>query len=204
MIICGIYKYTSPSGKIYIGSSKNINKRIIHYKNESCKNQIKLYNSFKKYGYENHMFEIIEECKFEDLYLKERYYGELFNVLGDNGLNLILPKIGENKIGISEETRLKISESKKGDKNNFYGKHHSEETKEKIRNAQLGRKHSEEHRMKVSKNNAKNLSKIVLDLNTGVFYNSIKEVAELYNINHSTLKSRLNGTNKNNTQFICV
>ena len=24
MIICGIYKYTSPSGKTYIGSSKNI------------------------------------------------------------------------------------------------------------------------------------------------------------------------------------
>lgn len=28
MIICGIYKYTSPSGKTYIGSSKNIYKRI--------------------------------------------------------------------------------------------------------------------------------------------------------------------------------
>ena len=133
MIICGIYKYTSPSGKIYIGSSKNINKRITYYKSESCKNQTKLYNSFKKYGYENHIFEIIEECKFEDLYLKERYYGELFNVLDDNGLNLILPKIGENKIGISEETRLKMSESKKGDKNIFYGKKHSEETKEKMR-----------------------------------------------------------------------
>lgn len=44
----------------------------------------------------------------------------------------------------------------------------------------------------------------IADLNTGVFYNSIKEVAELYNIKHSTLRSRLNGTNKNNTQFICV
>ena len=204
MIICGIYKYTSPSGKIYIGSSKNINKRITHYKSESCKNQTKLYNSFKKYGYENHIFEIIEECLFEDLYLKERYYGELFNVLDDNGLNLILPKIGENKVGISEETRLKMSESKKGDKNVFYGKKHSKETKEKISNSHKGRKHTEEHRRKVSENNAKNMSKIVLDLNTGVFYNSAKEVSDLYNLNHSTLRSQLNGTNKNNTQFVYI
>jgi group I intron endonuclease len=204
MIICGIYKYTSPSGKIYIGSSKNINKRIVHYKSESCKNQTKLYNSFKKYGYENHKFEIIEECLFEDLYLKERYYGELFNVLNNNGLNLILPKIGENKIGISEETRLKMSESKKGDKNIFYGKKHSEETKEKISNSHKGKKHTEEHRRKVSENNAKNMSKTVLDLNTGVFYNSAKEVSDLYNLNHSTLRSQLNGTNKNNTQFVYI
>lgn len=204
MIICGIYKYTSPSGKIYIGSSKNINKRITYYKSESCKNQTKLYNSFKKYGYENHKFEILEECKFEDLYLRERYYGELFNVLDDNGLNLILPKIGENKIGISEETRLKMSESKKGDKNVFYGKKHSKETKEKISNSHKGKKHTEEHRRKVSENNAKNMSKIVLDLNTGVFYNSAKEVSDLYNLNHSTLRSQLNGTNKNNTQFVYI
>jgi group I intron endonuclease len=204
MNICGIYKYTSPNGKVYIGSSINILKRIKYYKSLNCKGQIKLYNSFLKYGYDNHIFEILEECDIENLYEKERYYGELFNVLSNKGLNLILPKNGEIKNGISEETRLRMSESSRGDKNSFYGKHHSEETKEKIRNAQLGRKHSEEHRMKVSKNNAKNLSKIVLDLNTGVFYNSIKEVAELYNIKHSTLRSRLNGTNKNNTQFICV
>ena len=136
--------------------------------------------------------------------MKERYYGELFNVLDDNGLNLILPKIGENKIGISEETRLKMSESKKGDKNTFYGKKHSEETKEKISNSHKGKKHTEEHRRKVSENNAKNMSKIVLDLNTGVFYNSAKEVSDLYNLNHSTLRSQLNGTNKNNTQFVYI
>ena len=48
------------------------------------------------------------------------------------------------------------------------------------------------------------MSKIVLDLNTGVFYNSAKEVSDLYNLNHSTLRSQLNGTNKNNTQFVYI
>ena len=48
--ICGIYKITSPSGKIYIGQSKDINLRIIYYKNARCKCQQKLYYSILKYG----------------------------------------------------------------------------------------------------------------------------------------------------------
>lgn len=202
MIVCGIYKYTSPSGKVYVGSSKNIYKRIKYYKCLSCKNQTKLYNSLKKYGYENHTFEIVEECSFENLYIRERHYGELFEVLGDKGLNLSLPKNGEQKTGISEETRKKMSESSKGEKGSFYGRKHTDEAKQKLRQAQTGRKHTKEHRRKVSENNAKNLSKIVLDLNTGVFYESAKEVSDLYNIKHSTMRAWLNGTNKNNTQFI--
>jgi hypothetical protein len=38
-IICGIYKITSPSGKIYIGESENIPNRIYYYKIVSCKNK---------------------------------------------------------------------------------------------------------------------------------------------------------------------
>ena len=198
----GIYKITSPSGKIYIGSSINIENRLKYYKSLNCKGQVRLYNSLKKYGYNSHIVEIIEKCDKSILYEREFYYGCFFNVLGENGLNSILPKLDSQKVGASEETKLRMSISKKGIKNSFYGKTHSEETKEKIRLFQTGRKHTKEHKDKVSKNNAKNLSKIVLDLNTGVFYESAKQVSDLYNINHSTLRSRLNGTNKNLTQFI--
>ena len=65
-VICGIYKIISPSGKIYIGESENIPNRIYYYKIVSCKKQRRLYNSIKKYGWENHIFEIIEECDFVD------------------------------------------------------------------------------------------------------------------------------------------
>src|SRR6478736_5572293 len=41
----GIYKITSPSGKIYIDQSKNTNIRFRDYKSLKCKKQIKLYNS---------------------------------------------------------------------------------------------------------------------------------------------------------------
>lgn len=46
----GIYKITSPSGKIYIGQSVNIERRFLDYKKSLKKSQIKLYNSIKKYG----------------------------------------------------------------------------------------------------------------------------------------------------------
>ena len=202
MIICGIYKYTSPSGKIYIGSSKNIYKRIKYYKSLNCKNQKKLYNSFKKHGYENHIFEIVEECNIEKLYERERYYGEIFEVIGNKGLNLMLPKNEEQKRIVSEETLKRMSDSKKGEKGSFYGRTHTKEAREKIGNSKKGRKHTDEHRKKVSENNAKNKAKIVLDKETGVFYESAKEVSDLYEIKHSTLRARLNGTNRNDTQFV--
>ena len=197
----GIYKITSPTDKIYIGSSIDIEKRIKHYKSVSCKKQTKLFNSIQKHSWENHLFEVICECDLENLYRLERFYGDMFNVLGVNGLNLILPKNNEIKIGVSEETRNKMSNAKLGEKNTFYGKTHSLSAREKIRKSQIGRKHTPEHREKVSKNNAKNLSKIVVDIQSGVFYESAKEVSDLYGIKHSTLRSMLNGANKNKTSF---
>ena len=67
--ICGIYKITSPSGKIYIGQSKDINKRFNLYKRLQCERQPKLYNSFIKYGTINHKFEVLCECNKELLNL---------------------------------------------------------------------------------------------------------------------------------------
>ena len=61
---------------------------------------------------------------------------------------------------MSEETKHKIGESKKGEKNpNFlktgenhpmFGKHHTEEAKRKISEASKGKKHSEETKRKIS------------------------------------------------------
>ena len=44
--------------------------------------------------------------------------------------------------------------------------------------------------------------KIVLDTSTGIFYSSVKECAKLFGVNYSTLKSKLNGQDNNNTNFI--
>ena len=87
----GIYKITSPSGKIYIGQSIDIKKRWKRYANLSgVEGQRRLYRSLKKYGFDNHNFEILIECDFEQLNELERYYQDIYNVLGENGLNCVL------------------------------------------------------------------------------------------------------------------
>ena len=105
--ICGIYKITSPSGRTYIGESKNINHRWKDYKRLRCKTQIKIYNSFVKYGVENHIFEIVEECEFHELKCRERYWQDFYDVL-NGGLNLKLSECDELKSELSKETIEKI------------------------------------------------------------------------------------------------
>lgn len=56
-----IYKITSPSNKIYIGQTWDWIKRKSVYRRNACKGQIKLYNSLVKYGFINHILEIIHE-----------------------------------------------------------------------------------------------------------------------------------------------
>ena len=92
----GIYKITSPSGKVYIGQSIDIEKRFKDYKRLSnCKSQIKLFRSFLKHGVDNHKFEILLECCIDEINKQERYYQELYNATCKNGLNLKLTNTDE-------------------------------------------------------------------------------------------------------------
>lgn len=152
----GIYKITNPKGAVYIGESKDIESRWNRdYRNLRCKAQRKLYNSFITYGLENHTFEIIKECKSEEIPYYERHYQEYYNVLDkEYGLNLKYTSVGSKKGIHSEETRKKMSENSKG-KNK--GIKRSEETKKKQSESKIGNKynlgrvHSEESKQKISK-----------------------------------------------------
>lgn len=117
-----VYKITSPSGKVYVGSAKNYKKRINRYKCLDCKGQPRLYRSFLKYGVDSHLFEIVHTCGIESIYKMERIYGELFEVLGSNGLNVHLPGFGEVRKAVTDEYRESVSERYKGDKNPMFGK----------------------------------------------------------------------------------
>lgn len=117
--IVGIYKITSPTGKIYIGQSRNIVKRRQSYEKviDKIKTQTRLYNSLQKYGWDGHLFEIIEECEIEELKCKERYWQDFYDVIGENGLNCILQECEDSPRIVSEETREKISKANFGKKN---------------------------------------------------------------------------------------
>lgn len=111
----GIYKIISPSNRVYIGQSINIEKRWKHH-DTNCKNLIKLGRSFRKYGKENHKFEILQECKLEELDKLETYYKqlELNKVKGDWQQVLFCELYDTGGGPKSEETKKKISESNKG------------------------------------------------------------------------------------------
>lgn len=101
----GIYKITNPTNKIYIGQSTNIENRKYYYTSIKCDKQPKLYNSLLKHGWEQHIFEVIEECLEKQLNEREIYWGNYFKVLGENGLNL---RLGDANGLCSEETKQKI------------------------------------------------------------------------------------------------
>lgn len=149
----GIYKITSPSGRVYIGQSINIERRFRYYKGVACKEQIKIYNSLLKYGVDAHIFEVLELCETEELNNRERHYQDLYDSVA-NGLNLLYVKSEHFNGGHSEESKKKISDSLKG--RTFTDEHKykiglnnsrrvmSAETKEKHRLNRLGKKASAE------------------------------------------------------------
>ena len=154
--ISGIYKITNIiNDHCYIGFASNITKR----KNEHFYNLKKgihgnnyFQNAYDKYGIENFEFEIIQELENDKelLALMEIYWIAYYNSFIDdrNGYNLTRGGEG-NSTEISEKTRKKMSDSKKGNKYSL-GFKHSEEVRERMSNAQKGKVLSEEHKQKVA------------------------------------------------------
>lgn len=153
-----IYRYTSPSGKSYIGQTITPNRRKTKHKCLSKRGIItKFYNAVRKYGFENFKYEVLVTICLEDkfelrqiLNWLERYFIWKYKSFGENGYNMT--EGGDGFIGypawnkglnITEETRQRISSSMKGkylgEQNPFYGKHHSEQTKQKMSEARKGR-----------------------------------------------------------------
>lgn len=85
----GIYKITNlQNGHCYIGQSVDIARRWSEHKTNSkggCK--YPLYLAFQKYGLDNFSFEVLEECKIEELDLKEIAFIKEFDSY-NNGYNL--------------------------------------------------------------------------------------------------------------------
>jgi group I intron endonuclease len=108
----GIYKITNPKGKNYIGSTVDLKRREKEYEKLKCKNQILIYNSLKKYGWENHTFEIIEKCDIELLNEREIYWTEYYKAFSEDG-GLVL-QVGGNNGYQSSDTKDRKSKSMKG------------------------------------------------------------------------------------------
>ena len=107
--LTGIYKIINPNGKIYIGKSVDILKRIRQHKCYN-KNRIDLLaESFMKYEFESHKFYFIFECDADKLNNYELYFIKKYDSL-NKGLNSTTPNIKDNfEIEIIKELNIEIS-----------------------------------------------------------------------------------------------
>jgi group I intron endonuclease len=84
---CGIYKITNLiNNKVYIGKSINLQRRLKEHKSAPNDNMA-IHKAIKKYGVENFLFEILEECFEEQLDEKECYWIDYYNSYLGNGYN---------------------------------------------------------------------------------------------------------------------
>lgn len=204
--ICGVYKIISPSSRIYIGQTLDFNRRISEYKKgySSVKAQTKLYRSINKYGWENHLIELIEECSIELLNERERYWQEYYNVLKE-GLNCLLVNTDNIKMVLSDETKLKMSIAKKGKKKLPL----TEEHKKLLSEAKKGKKLSEYHRKCISKGSKGTrlrgkhpCAKKVINTETNEIFECVKDAWENLNrYSYSYFRSMLNGNHTNKTVY---
>jgi group I intron endonuclease len=193
----------------YIGSASHVGMRFIQHKRQlenGKHHSIILQRAYDKYGENNFKMEILLVCSkkyliyYEQLMMDELY--PKYNILKKAGsskgskwsiyskLNLSIKRKGKpniNRIGKlhTEDTKIKMSESRKGkfqgNNNPFYGKHHTEEAKDKIRQSRLGTSHSEETKKKMSETRKK---KVKIN---NVIYDSLKDASESLGINKTTL-----------------
>lgn len=114
-ILSGIYKITFPNGKIYIGLSNNIRKRIWKHNHDDYKLHRIVGNAIHLYGNITE-FEVLEEISPQDRDLmneREKYWIEYYDSF-NNGFNLTLGGDGGNTIaGYTEEELQKYKEKKR-------------------------------------------------------------------------------------------
>lgn len=162
-----VYIHTFPNNKRYVGitSSSTLHRWGEH--GQGYSNQKLMWRAIQKYGWNNIQHTVIADnlnkkqaCALEIQLIalfqsnKSRYG---YNV--SEGGNVPAPRSEETQRRITEklrgrklsaETKQKMSESRKGELNPFYGKKHSEETIVKLRTSHTGKRATETTRQKLS------------------------------------------------------
>ncbi len=149
-----IYKVTNKvNGKRYIGQTvKSLNERMFRHIHDALGSWDNIYfhKAIRKHGVENFKWEILIECysrnELDNIEIK---LIKKYNTFG-SGYNLNVGGKGNAGFKLTEDTRQKMSEAKKGKNHPNYGKHCTKETKKKIGDANRNKSRSKELRKKIS------------------------------------------------------
>jgi group I intron endonuclease len=206
------YMHTSPSDKRYIGITSQKPERRWRKDGYGYKDHIYFWRAIQKYGWVNFKHEILfDGLTKEEAEKKEIELIAYYNSNNENyGYNLSSGgESGSKGYKHTEEQRNRMSQNRKGEKNAMYGKHHTEETKQKERMAHLRDNLSQDtlYKMSVAKKGKKRsiesikkqidtISNKVICIETSVIYNSIKEAGMLNNIDSSCISKVCRGKRK--------
>lgn len=218
------------NGKVYIGQTcQNPAKRWDN--GRGYETSSRFYNAILKYGWDNfdHIIlysnlsqeeaNVVEEQLIADYRSQDENFG--YNIKA-GGANKVHSEETKKKIGLansqsllgnkwSEEQRQQISLMFSGEGNPFYGKKHSEETKQKISNNRKGKRagvehpfygehHSEESLQKISQHRQGKGGKKIICLNTGEIFNCMMDAARWCGLkNSSSIGQVCNKTGKQKT-----
>jgi hypothetical protein len=188
-----IYRHLKPNGEVfYIGIAK------LKSRPYSKENRNKWwYNIVNKYGYEVQILKTDltwkDACELEQILIahygrKDLGLGPLVNLTdGGEGVLGLKGNIGHTGKKHSEETKKRISEIKKGTPPPNKGIPMSQTQKDKLKGP----------RKTI-------INRLVLNLETGIYYDSITEAADSLNLKYTTFRNYLIGYRKNKTSMIYV
>lgn len=128
------------NSKVYIGKTVNFRRRILEHKNHAKKDGGSFHQDILLYGFDNFIFEVIEECpenisNEREIYFIKQYRKEYGN---ENVYNITNGGIGGKTHDVS------------GENNPMYGKNLSAEHKKAISKSQKGKKKSPETCRRIS------------------------------------------------------
>ena len=224
-----LYRHLKPNGETFyigIGSENRANSMI--GRNKFWKNIYNLYGCEVEILAINLTWE--DACEMEKVLIS--WFGRR-----DLGLGTLvnLTDGGEGNVGwvASDETRARMSKSKKGKLSHNYGKKASKEAKEKMSISATGRKHSEESKEKnrIASSNVSEETKLkrylknkglkrtpeqckriseskmntlLLDVINGIYYKSMSEVCRIFGYSRKGIIRKLDNIEKNDTNLIRV
>lgn len=202
------------NNKKYVGQTNNIANRWKNNGNDYQKNTY-FFHAIQKYGWDNFQHIVLKENltkekadEYEQYYIN--FYHSRYN---ENGYNI---REGGSHGALAERTKKILSEQAKakgkwvgnnnprhldplyGERNGMFGKHHTQQTKEKISTALKGKILSQETKEKISNYMNKNhpRAKKVKCVETGEIFLSARKAAEAYNTAHSCIARVCNGQRK--------
>ena len=203
----GIYKWTSPSGKIYIGLATDLKRRKKEFMTNPFNYAYNTYDSAidkarRKYpDFTQWNYEILEECNKEELATLEMYYIEKYNSTNSKiGYNSTLGGDGTKGTPWGSPKQIEAAKNKdiRGENNPMYGKHHTQDVKDYISSINKGRKQTKEQKLQKSKP----VIQYTLDGYMLKQWDSATDAAEFYGVNKACVGRVCMGKKKSTCEHL--